>query len=556
MSRGLRGTEFQEAFFDELYDSSRTHPETIRRVKRAAMSEQALFVEISLATNAMPRGEGGADVHELETVYVAITEVSRPPVVFVKHGRFVGTPHVLTDGELCVYLDPAREWDPSGGVLAFLDRLFRWFEQAVAGTFDPATALYHPVGGRAHFGQADDVVVCREEFNKDRSVSLAVLSRVNEVRLDLTSIANAPSTDEHEKVLVLQADAPLYAGPGTSVGDLLGKLDEMTAEAGRTAFAHRVTRRRRVHEDEVHLVVLVPNPATTEPYILVGRVTLDQFHPEANAQDLTINWLRLSDERPSIATRRDKDRPVERLYGKDVVVLGCGGLGSWIAEYAARAGVRSLELVDPGMVTGGLLVRQNFTEADVGTHKAEALAARLRAIAPEVVITVSVRTGISERTLEVAKESSGVIFDATVTRAVSSIMDVVARDPDRRAVISQVATDVATGALGLTIVSVPGATSSPLTIDSTSGALVKVDGRYEPYFTFWESREEDELIPALGCSIPTFHGSAADMAAVAAVQVNLVANHRIDSTSGTYLFALPHTGIEPARVFLPWEQPA
>ncbi len=80
----------------------------------------------------------------------------------------------------------------------------------------------------------------------------------------------------------------------------------------------------------------------------------------------------MSDERQEVTTRRDDDRPVNGFQGKTIHVLGCGGLGSWIAEFIARAGATTITICDPGTITGGFLVRQNYTENDIGRTKANA----------------------------------------------------------------------------------------------------------------------------------------------------------------------------------------
>lgn len=65
----------------------------------------------------------------------------------------------------------------------------------------------------------------------------------------------------------------------------------------------------------------------------------------------------------------------------------------------------------------------------------------------------------------------------------------------------------------------------------------------------------DEFVPTRGCSLPTFHGSAADLAAVAATLTNLVAPHLNDKADGTHLFALPHSGVTPPYRYLPHSGP-
>jgi molybdopterin-synthase adenylyltransferase len=69
-----------------------------------------------------------------------------------------------------------------------------------------------------------------------------------------------------------------------------------------------------------------------------------------------------------------------RLHRARVAVLGCGGLGCWVASGLACAGVGSLLLIDDDRVEISNLNRQLlFGEADIGHLKVEAAAKRLLA---------------------------------------------------------------------------------------------------------------------------------------------------------------------------------
>lgn len=544
-----RGSEYQEEFFAELREVHRRFPGTFVQVTRLSVADGMLYAGVRMSTTKMRHAEGGMPVRPQEDVVIVVPDTPLiPPYVLVAHDRFMGTPHVLTHRELCIYLDPSREWDPRHGAGGFLDRLYRWFEAAVGGTFDASTALFHAVGGRSHQSSRDESVVCRDELDDPRTVSLAWLSRVHEHRLDLH---RAERDGDGERTLVVRAPGPMFTGPGQTVGQVFSRLDALTRDGAFEAWKHRAARKIRERADAVHFVLTVPHPVGGSPHLLVGRVELLRPESARALADLPVEWLRVFDERPSISTRRDKDRPVNAFHQADVVVIGCGGLGSWIAEYIVRAGCRSLELVDYGQVTGGHLVRQNYTEDDVTHPKAQSLAAHLHAIAPTVSITNAVTGNLTARTLEVISEG-GFVIDATVSTAMALHLDAaVAAIPDRRATLAQVATDVATGSLGMLVVAPAASRRGVVQVDEAAGVCVRQGGRLEKYATFWEPSEEDELVPARGCSVPTFHGSAADMAAVAAIHTNLIGRHTSQEAAGTYLFALPHTGVEPPLHFIP-----
>ncbi len=70
-----------------------------------------------------------------------------------------------------------------------------------------------------------------------------------------------------------------------------------------------------------------------------------------------------------------------RIRSTRILVAGCG-LGSVVAETAARTGFERFILVDDDTVDGHNLNRQAYVDADVGTPKVRALSGRIRAINP------------------------------------------------------------------------------------------------------------------------------------------------------------------------------
>ncbi len=126
-----------------------------------------------------------------------------------------------------------------------------------------------------------------------------------------------------------------------------------------------------------------------------------------------------------------------------------------------------------------------------------------------------------------------------------------------RPLLAQVATDLRTATLGLLTVSAPDLPAGPASIDDQAGPIVLNDGHLERFHVFWqEPAIGDEIVPTRGCSVPTFHGSAADIAAVGASLVSLLALHLNSGASGTHLVALPHApGDGPCHYFLPAADP-
>lgn len=84
---------------------------------------------------------------------------------------------------------------------------------------------------------------------------------------------------------------------------------------------------------------------------------------------------------------------IARLYGKaalsrfraaHVMVVGIGGVGSWVVEALARSGIGRLTLVDLDEVCVSNINRQlHALDSTVGRSKAEVMVERVRAISPE-----------------------------------------------------------------------------------------------------------------------------------------------------------------------------
>jgi len=317
---------------------------------------------------------------------------------------------------------------------------------------------------------------------------------------------------------------------------------------------------------EQYFILAVPHPACGPAHLLGGRlpasaanalrriaakhgtaITLDPSKIDPN---IPIEWCNVSDEREEVTTRRDDSRPVNGFRGKVVHIWGCGGLGSWIAEFIARAGTSHITLCDPGVITGGLLVRQNYVEDDIGHSKAAALARRLTAIRDD--LTVDVADGmIPYNTASFL--AANLILDATVGIRVTQYLDALAVANDRRALIAQISTDTKSGTLGILHLCAPGSPLNLTEIDQHASNLVINDGELELYHGLWqEPLDGHEIRPTRGCSVPTFHGSSADLAAVAATLVTFLGTHLQSSpVSGTHLIALPHADEGPRHRFLP-----
>ncbi len=85
-----------------------------------------------------------------------------------------------------------------------------------------------------------------------------------------------------------------------------------------------------------------------------------------------------------------EDEGIERLKGSHVLVAGVGGVGGFVVEALARAGVGRLTIVDHDQVSPSNLNRQIIAlESTLGKNKALVMQARIQDINPECeVVTI------------------------------------------------------------------------------------------------------------------------------------------------------------------------
>lgn len=574
-------SEGQRAAQRELRRIAREHPEALQLVEEMGLdSDWVLKVRVRLPTGQLPSEKGGLRLHDHEDVVLEVLPAFPlvPPQVRVDHFRFAGHPHVLLGRFLCVLLDESREWDPEFGMVGFLERLWRWFEDAAAGRFNAADALFHPVGGVRRRTPGTPTVVVRERFDAlGHWFRRGRLRQRTPQRLDFHW--QTPGEGDAATVAIALA-SPLFFGASLDLAEFLSILDHPKWETRMARKLHHgwprsasvldvlaITALRNPAGTPLYFVCAVPNPAAGAHHLLVGRLPAqitdalrrtargrkiwEAIDPRTMPTGIPIEWCYVSDERSEITTRRDDSRPVNAFAGKKVHIWGCGGIGSWVGEFVARADPATITLCDPAPVVGGLLVRQNYTEADIGTAKAEALAARLRRINDR--LTVNLVGSPYPDADDPVWDDADVIIDCTVNVSLGRHLDIVLGRPDQSPIAAQLAVDVATGSLGVMSVSAPEYEAGPRTVDEATAKTVFADSSLEPFYCLWQDPNSgDEVTPAQGCSVPTFHGSSADLAAVAATLVNLLGLQLRAPSTGTHLVALPHAaGDGMSHRFLP-----
>ncbi|WP_419551743.1 ThiF family adenylyltransferase [Candidatus Poriferisodalis sp.] len=517
-----------------------------------------VLISLRLDTSEFTGGPDGLPVKSRERINITVGPEFPwvPPTASVKHWDWAGFPHVLLGRQLCLYLDPSTQWDPNNPVNNYLCRLAEWFTDAIAGDFDPGTALFHPVGGVPHRTPGAPTIVVTEPLPLDqegfRFQRIQVRDRTPHC-IEVVSWRRKPALEDTRIALLVILPEMLPIGAGTRLSDLACIVTLQQSSGARK----RLTKRLREladdlgNDDPLQLVIAVPNPANQgqRGYHLIaahiGNEHVSQSLSAATSRRPTqppsrrepeLLWLYVDDSREALSVRRDRSQPIQQYRGLKVELWGCGALGSWIAEFLARAGTSQITIRDYGHVTQGLLVRQNYTHADVGRHKVDAVADRIRAINS----SINVRPVRHICQLAANEElDCDIIIDVTVSTSVATAIEDAQGNGNIQVPVVQLAADSESASLGIVTVCHPSSDSTTNDIDVALQERVENDPALAAFRGLWNPDEPAPITPALGCSVPTFRGSGADLAAIASEGLNLAARLLSRRVSGGYLFSTP-----------------
>ena len=118
-----------------------------------------------------------------------------------------------------------------------------------------------------------------------------------------------------------------------------------------------------------------------------------------------MSWL----ERTELLVQKEG---VEKLQKANILIVGLGGVGSFAAEFIARAGINKITLVD-GDVFDITNKNRQLTALDstIGKSKAQVLANRLKDINSEIELTILEEFLSPERAFEIVSEKFDYVLD-------------------------------------------------------------------------------------------------------------------------------------------------
>ena len=118
-----------------------------------------------------------------------------------------------------------------------------------------------------------------------------------------------------------------------------------------------------------------------------------------------MSWL----ERTALLVQ---DEGLEKLQNANVMVVGLGGVGSFAAEFIARAGVGKMTIVDGDDFDETNKNRQlPALDSTVGKSKAEIMGARIKDINPEIELTILKEFLSPERAFELVNPEFDYVLD-------------------------------------------------------------------------------------------------------------------------------------------------
>ena len=549
-------TPGQARALNELQRLQAAAPDSFTILGEPRIVDGRLLVTVSIRLGPIESEPGGLELLEREefTVHIPQDFPFTYPRLTVEHDRFGGFPHVVWIHTICLYRS-ATDWNPQDGMYGFFERLRQWLGKAAVNDMDPVDAPLEPPHHVTDISQVPFVVRANAPARPGQFwIGFAQLEKHSN-RTELvgwTELAEDWPPDK-TAALAIMLPRPLpmeFPERGEDFFRELAKQDIDSAGVIRfLACAAALT----PSEEPIHLVLGMPmrrapdgSPRlhiavwTTSPeFGRALRLLLQQEGDTARIKEIRkeladtvygllkshkIFWCRILEDRPEIVLRRDRGSPASWFFGKKVLLLGCGALGSWIGEIVARSGAAAIHLVDNAIVKPGLLARQNFQLQDIGADKSQALADRLRSLSAEIQCEAFPR----EAHAFIAEDPSRLrSYDVVIDCTASSVLQMkLERDWLRfqRSTPPIISVGIDATARRFIVVTVPANASGGiwdayvqlklrLCIANTNRQIIQAF--YE------ESPGRHMLQPEPGCSDPTFAGSTADVAGLAATALNL-----------------------------------
>ena len=436
-------------------------------------------------------------------------------------------------------------------MFGFFERVEQWMRAAGRGELDPDDAPLHPP---VAYTTSSTRFVVRADTPTGVAgdgiwIGRADLRKVRDDRLDLVGWTKlddwSDAEPDHPIAAAILFGKPLATEFPTKVNDLIELVENAGLSFGLLYSLLRLFSLVGSEEEPAYFVLGAPmrRKAAGEPlrpHLTVWEIDPDTLKTlrtmvrskgkdEAARDELAkwmvnagVQWCDVLEDRPEIVNRRDSGTLLAALSQKRVLLLGCGALGSAVAEMVLRSNAAKLHLVDYGIVKPGVLVRQRYADSDIGSAKANALQAHLQAIGLECVVTAEKCNLTNQALSRFNFQEWDLVIDASASA--SAIHQIEEELKIQSLPIPMLSISVSAAAEnGSVLVKMPRYSGGPHHIarQAKLEAFAKNAG-HSLVKAFWPARETVKVFqPEPGCSAPTFIGSAADIDHHAAGLLNL-----------------------------------
>lgn len=316
--------------------------------------------------------------------------------------------HRELDGGLCLYTENDRNGMPWLDADSFLAQVTTWFDRNAAGWPEDAPDLDLD----RYFLRADPAVtVLYDTLDPLLGRFIRLRPERNQI-LRVIGPGTAPARASRRQVFGYCSDIGTPERPPRDWAQLAVLLPDDVASR----------LERAVRDRTVSLLLLRYNRDGHEGVIALQTTPLEKggirllSQPSASTSD-AVSRLRAGPAR-------------EVLADKSVALVGCGAVGSFVADQLVRAGVARLTLLDDDVLRPGNLVRHLAGLEHVGLTKAHAVRHALGAGRCHTALTVREGKLLTTEQARELLDAHHLVIDATADGAASALLRYAAEDQD------------------------------------------------------------------------------------------------------------------------------
>ena len=551
-------TNGQQLALEQLYEIEAYGNQALEIIQ-VEQKEKKFRIEISIDCTGYKKINNGLPLRSRERFIIILPEdfPFELPRIVTKHTRFAGFPHVQWKRLLCLYISPSTEWEPSDGIFGYMDRLHDWLRQGALNQLDPSGAPSHPPITYPSSKNIKTIIprVNTPEVLENGWYGTAHLKRISEDRLDVVGWSSlfAKDTPKNVSAAILTSKYFPFEFPET-VSNLIAELEHNGVSFGKLALT--LYHASLYNQKDSPLLLIIGTPMRgiqgearkqhlvawyiAKNLVRAFKLSTDKYSDDIRKQKIgkevekiirnwskkaKVEWCRVREDRSEVIIKRDHSSPISWFKNRSVALWGCGALGSHIAEYLTRAGVRKIVLIDNGIVTPGIMVRQLYNDIDIGKYKIDALEDRLIKIQARQDVEFEKKNCDLIELLNDDEIFKGVdiIVNTTASRVIEKKLEFRRRflsHSKRVPIISMMVGHLAQ--CGIVTISMPQYSGSNFDLfRKTKISTLKNSAYFHFADEFWPEKPRQELFqPEPGCSDATFLGSDADVSALSACMIN------------------------------------